>query len=268
MYVDVALDSIITYAITVGASDIHFDPILNGIQVRLRIDGLLTEYMLVDATDADMLVNRIKVFSGMDISEKRLPQDGRWEWSVKSYAVTMRVSSLPSLYGEAIVCRLMGNEGVHKNLLELGMDVELQEKIVALLKRPYGLITICGPTGSGKTATLYAMLRMLNLKETKLICLEDPVEATIEGAIQIGINEKIGFTFSKGLRTVLRQDPDSIMIGEIRDNETAQLAVKAALTGHRVIRRHRSSCGYGGRAVSFTCYTHWITIAAPCETNR
>ena len=251
MYVDVALDSIITYAITVGASDIHFDPILNGIQVRLRIDGLLTEYMLVDATDADMLVNRIKVFSSMDISEKRLPQDGRWEWSVKSYAVTMRVSSLPSLYGEAIVCRLMGNEGVHKNLLELGMDVELQEKIAVLLKRPYGLITICGPTGSGKTATLYAMLRMLNLKETKLICLEDPVEATIEGAIQIGINEKIGFTFSKGLRTVLRQDPDSIMIGEIRDNETAQLAVKAALTGHRVITTVHKNTALGviGRLV-------------------
>ncbi len=251
MYVDVALDSIITYAITVGASDIHFDPILNGIQVRLRIDGLLTEYMLVDATDADMLVNRIKVFSGMDISEKRLPQDGRWEWSVKSYAVTMRVSSLPSLYGEAIVCRLMGNEGVHKNLLELGMDVELREKIAALLKRPYGLITICGPTGSGKTATLYAMLRMLNLKENKLICLEDPVEATIEGAIQIGINEKIGFTFSKGLRTVLRQDPDSIMIGEIRDNETAQLAVKAALTGHRVITTVHTNTALGviGRLV-------------------
>ena len=251
MYVDVALDSIITYAITVGASDIHFDPILNGIQVRLRIDGLLTEYMLVDATDADMLVNRIKVFSGMDISEKRLPQDGRWEWSVKSYAVTMRVSSLPSLYGEAIVCRLMGNEGVHKNLVELGMDAELREKIAALLKRPYGLITICGPTGSGKTATLYAMLRMLNLKETKLICLEDPVEATIEGAIQIGINEKIGFTFSKGLRTVLRQDPDSIMIGEIRDNETAQLAVKAALTGHRVITTVHTNTALGviGRLV-------------------
>lgn len=158
LYVDVALDSIITYAITISASDIHFDPIPDGVQVRLRIDGLLTDYTFIDATDADMIVNRIKVFSGMDISEKRLPQDGRWEWTAKSYAVTMRVSSLPSLYGEAIVCRLMGNEGVHKNLLELGMSVNLQEKITALLKRPYGLITICGPTGSGKTATLYAML--------------------------------------------------------------------------------------------------------------
>ena len=249
MYVDVALDSIITYAITVSASDIHFDPVPNGVQVRLRVDGLLTEYMLIDSTDADMTVNRIKVFSGMDISEKRLPQDGRWEWH--AYAVVMRVSSMPSLYGEAIVCRLMGNEGVHKNLLELGMSVELQEKIIALLKRPYGLITICGPTGSGKTATLYAMLRMLNLKETKLICLEDPIEAKIDGAIQIGINEKIGFTFSKGLRTVLRQDPDSIMIGEIRDNETAQLAVKAALTGHRVITTVHTNTALGviGRLV-------------------
>ena len=145
----------------------------------------------------------------------------------------------------------MGNEGVHKNLLELGMSAELQEKIIALLKRPYGLITICGPTGSGKTATLYAMLRMLNLKETKLICLEDPIEAKIDGAIQIGINEKIGFTFSKGLRTVLRQDPDSIMIGEIRDNETAQLAVKAALTGHRVITTVHTNTALGviGRLV-------------------
>lgn len=235
MYVDITLDTLIVYAINHGSSDIHFDPIETGMRIRLRLDGLLEDYETITCSDADLLVNRIKVFSGMDISEKRVPQDGRWEWSYKDYRATMRVSSLPSLYGETIVCRLMGNDGGYKSLVQLGMSLELAHRMEELLKRPYGLITICGPTGSGKTATLYAMLRMLNLKETKLICLEDPVESTIEGAIQIGINEKIGFSFSKGLRAVLRQDPDSIMIGEIRDNETAQLAVKAALTGHRVL---------------------------------
>ena len=183
LYVDVTLDSIITHALTLGASDIHFDPICNGVQVRLRIDGLLTDYTFIDATDADMIVNRIKVFSGMDISEKRLPQDGRWAWSHKDTSVTMRVSTLPSLYGETLVCRLMGNEGSHKDLTALGMRADIYEHIKQLLKRPYGLLLICGPTGSGKTATLYAMLRMLNLEETKLICLEDPVEAEIKGAI-------------------------------------------------------------------------------------
>ena len=157
----------------------------------------------------------------------------------------MRVSTLPSLYGETLVCRLMGNEGSHKDLKELGMQPDIFEHIEQLLKRPYGLLLICGPTGSGKTATLYAMLRMLNLDETKLICLEDPVEAEIKGAIQIGINEKIGFTFAKGLRSVLRQDPDTIMIGEIRDKETAELAVKSALTGHRVLSTIHTNTAIG-----------------------
>ncbi|WP_277282195.1 GspE/PulE family protein [Veillonella caviae] len=245
MYVDITLDEIIEYAMEVHSSDIHFDPMEDGIHVRLRLDGLLQDYMTIGGADADLLTNRIKVFSGMDISEKRLPQDGRWDWCGKQYAGTMRVSSLPSLYGETIVCRLMGNAGVHKTLRELGMPAELECRIEQLLNRPYGLIVICGPTGSGKTSTLYAMLRLLHRKETKLICLEDPVESPIEGAIQIGINEKIGFTFSKGLRAVLRQDPDSIMIGEIRDNETAQLAVKAALTGHRVLTTVHTNTAIG-----------------------
>lgn len=147
----------------------------------------------------------------------------------------MRVSSIPTILGETIVCRLMGNEGSYKSLLDLGMPRPIFEEVQQLLNRPYGLILISGPTGSGKTATLYAMLRMLQRDRTKLICLEDPVEAMIEGAIQIGVNERIGLTFSHGLRSILRQDPDSIMIGEIRDNETARLAVQAALTGHRVL---------------------------------
>ena len=217
MYVDVTLDDIILYALEHHVSDIHFDPVESGAHVRLRQDGLLQHYMTVSFEEAELIINRIKVCSSLDISEKRLPQDGRWSWSHKNKSVTMRVSTLPSLYGETLVCRLMGNEGSHKDLKELGMQPDIFEHIEQLLKRPYGLLLICGPTGSGKTATLYAMLRMLNLDETKLICLEDPVEAEIKGAIQIGINEKIGFTFAKGLRSVLRQDPDTIMIGEIRD---------------------------------------------------
>jgi type II/IV secretion system protein len=245
MYVDVTLDDIILYALEHHISDIHFDPVKSGVHVRLRQDGLLQNYMTVSNEDAELIINRIKVCSSLDISEKRLPQDGRWAWSHKDKAITMRVSTLPSLYGETLVCRLMGNEGSHKDLKALGMRTDIFEHIVQLLKRPYGLLLICGPTGSGKTATLYAMLRMLNLKETKLICLEDPVEAEIKGAIQIAINEKIGFTFAKGLRSVLRQDPDTIMIGEIRDKETAELAVKAALTGHRVLSTIHTNTAMG-----------------------
>ena len=245
MYVDVTLDDIILYALEHHVSDIHFDPTKSGVQVRLRQDGLLRTNMTVSSEEAELIINRIKVCSALDISEKRLPQDGRWAWSHKDRSVIMRVSTLPSLYGETLVCRLMGNEGSHKDLKALGMRTDIFEHIEGLLKRPYGLLLICGPTGSGKTATLYAMLRMLNLEETKLICLEDPVEAEIKGAIQIGINEKIGFTFAKGLRSVLRQDPDTIMIGEIRDKETAELAVKSALTGHRVLSTIHTNTAIG-----------------------
>ena len=245
MYVDVTLDDIILYALEHHVSDIHLDPVESGAHVRLRQDGLLQHYMTVSFEEAELIINRIKVCSSLDISEKRLPQDGRWSWSHKNKSVTIRVSTLPSLYGETLVCRLMGNEGSHKDLKELGMQPDIFEHIEQLLKRPYGLLLICGPTGSGKTATLYAMLRMLNLDETKLICLEDPVEAEIKGAIQIGINEKIGFTFAKGLRSVLRQDPDTIMIGEIRDKETAELAVKSALTGHRVLSTIHTNTAIG-----------------------
>ncbi|MDU5198594.1 MAG: ATPase, T2SS/T4P/T4SS family [Veillonella sp.] len=204
MYVDVTLDDIILYALEHHVSDIHFDPVKSGAHVRLRKDGLLQHYMTVSFEEAELIINRIKVCSSLDISEKRLPQDGRWSWSHKNKSVTMRVSTLPSLYGETLVCRLMGNEGSHKDLKELGMQPDIFEHIEQLLKRPYGLLLICGP-----------------------------------------INEKIGFTFAKGLRSVLRQDPDTIMIGEIRDKETAELAVKSALTGHRVLSTIHTNTAIG-----------------------
>ena len=264
MYVDIELDAIIEVAHQKRASDIHFDTTQLGLEARFRCDGLLSRYETIDRAYQEQMINRIKVLSGMDISEKRIPQDGRWKWNrhqiqeqnigdkkfirqgISDYKeITMRVSSMPSIYGETIVCRLMGNEGSYKSLVELGMSEELYTHVQELLKRPYGLLTINGPTGAGKSATLYSMLMMLPRSTTKLICLEDPVEADIEGAIQVGINEKIGLTFSKGLRAILRQDPDSIMIGEIRDNETARLAVQAALTGHRVLSTIHTNTSLG-----------------------
>ena len=155
MYVDVTLDDIILYALEHHVSDIHFDPTKSGVQVRLRQDGLLRTNMTVTSEEAELIINRIKVCSALDISEKRLPQDGRWAWSHKDTSVTMRVSTLPSLYGETLVCRLMGNEGSHKDLKALGMRTDIYEHIKQLLKRPYGLLLICGPTGSGKNGYFY-----------------------------------------------------------------------------------------------------------------
>lgn len=245
MYVDMALDCLIERAVKDGASDIHFDAGPQGWLVRFRLDGYLADVDVINRLDGEQYINRIKVLSGLDISEKRLPQDGRWVWEQDNIQSTMRVSTLPSVYGETVVCRIMGNEGSCKSLVELGMEPWLFEKIQLLLKRPYGLFLICGPTGSGKTSTLYAALRLLECKEMKVICLEDPVEAPIEGAIQVAINEKIGFTFANGLRSVLRQDPDTIMVGEIRDQETACLAVQAALTGHRVLSTLHTNTAMG-----------------------
>ena len=229
------LDRLIASAVEERASDVHFESEADGIRVRFRIDGLLRVKEVIPKASANQTLNRIKVLSGMDIGEKRLPQDGRWIWEHGRVRVAMRTSILPSAYGETAVCRMPGNEGHAKSLAELGMDAETAARVEALMHRPHGLFTVCGPTGSGKTATLYAMLRLLNLRETSLVTLEQPIEAEIADAVQVEIRPKTGLTFASGLRAVLRQDPDTIMVGEIRDSETAQLAVQAALTGHRVL---------------------------------
>lgn len=234
-HVDLELDRLIRESKDRGASDIHFDAVPEGTLVRIRVDGILERLRAIEDPYHHQVINRIKVLSGLDISERRIPQDGRWTWEDGVRSVPMRVSTLPSIHGETLVCRVLGNEGSYKTLAQLGMEEDMIDHVKEILNRPYGLILITGPTGSGKSATLYAMLRMLNLEEENLISLENPVEATIEGAVQVQMNAKAGLTFASGLRAILRQDPDTIMVGEIRDKETAQLAIQAALTGHRVL---------------------------------
>lgn len=244
-HVDLELDRIIAEGLCCEASDIHFDAIKEGISIRFRIDGVLEHKSIILGDNAIALGNRIKVCSGLDISERRIPQDGRWFWEDQKKQVTMRVSTLPSLYGETIVCRLLRNQGANLGLAELGMTKDIVQEVKELLDRPYGLLLVCGPTGSGKTATLYALLRTLRSDLETVISLENPVEVSIPGVVQVQINEKTGLTFEKGLRAVLRQDPDTIMVGEIRDNETAQLAIQAALTGHRVLSTIHTNTAVG-----------------------
>lgn len=232
-HVDVELDELISKAKSMGASDIHCNAIAEGLAITYRIDGILRPILDVPREVSEQLTNRIKVLSGLDIGEKRLPQDGRWYHGPSK--VTMRVSTLPSLHGESIVCRLMGSVGAHRTLEELGMTRPMEEAVMEMLQKPYGLILVCGATGAGKTATLYALLRRLDLEREHIISLENPVEADLEGIVQVEVQPKGGITFESGLRAIVRQDPDTIMVGEIRDKETAVLAIQAALTGHRVL---------------------------------
>lgn len=248
-HVDLELDRIIRESVNAKASDIHFDAVEEGVLIRLRIDGVLQDKETVKGQDGVALMNRIKVCSGLDISERRIPQDGRWQWSsdesISSLTAPMRVSTLPSMYGETIVCRILGNEGGTLTLRELGMSECMEKKVKTILERPYGLILVCGPTGSGKTATLYALLRQLNRDEENVISLENPIEVAIPKTVQVQINPRAGLTFETGLRAILRQDPDTIMVGEIRDKETAQLAIQAALTGHRVLSTIHTNTSIG-----------------------
>ncbi len=234
-HVDLELDALVKSAIEERASDIHLRSVEWGMQVYFRIDGLLEKWSQVSAPYHEKVINRIKVLSSMDISEKRLPQDGRWEWSDDKNSMIMRVSILPTNKGETVVCRLLRNEGALLTLQELGMEDSVRVLVEKVLAEPAGLLLISGTTGSGKTSTLYALLRLLSQRKENLISLEDPIEADIEGAVQVQVNERVGLSFANGLRAILRQDPDTIMVGEIRDAETAQLAVQAALTGHRVL---------------------------------
>ncbi len=229
------VNGILVKAITDGISDIHIEPFENSLQVRYRLDGALFRSMNLPITIKNAITSRVKILSGLDIAERRLPQDGRIKMSVgKKKNVDIRVSTLPTLSGESIVMRILDRGQLNVDLTRLGFDPETFRTVQRCISRPYGLLLVTGPTGSGKTTTLYSILNTLNTEDTKILTVEDPVEFNFRGINQVHVREKIGLTFARALRSFLRQDPDVIMIGEIRDHETAEIAIKAAMTGHLV----------------------------------
>ena len=229
------VDSLISQALRMGASDIHIEPLENRIRVRVRVDGELQEILAPSKHTQSAIVTRVKIIAGMNIAEKRLPQDGRIEMKIDDSVVDLRISILPTVYGEKIVMRILDRNNFLKTKEELGFTKSNMEKFNSLLEVPNGIILASGPTGSGKTTTLYAALYELNKLNKNIITIEDPVEYKIEGINQVQVNTKAGLLFSTGLRSILRQDPNIIMVGEIRDEETAEIAVRAAITGHMVI---------------------------------
>lgn len=230
----VMVRSIIEQAVRQRASDIHFEPMREGIRIRFRIDGNLVEAMSYDLSIYTAIIARLKIISGMDISEKRKPQDGRTTMEIDHVEYDVRVSSIPTVYGEKIVMRLTNKESLTRDKRELGLSDSDMKKFDQMLAHPHGIILVTGPTGSGKSTTLYTALSELNRETVNIVTVEDPVEANIEGVNQIQVNTKADMTFASALRSILRQDPDIIMIGEIRDPETAEIAVQASITGHLV----------------------------------
>lgn len=229
------VEAILNNAIEARASDIHFESTASSLQVRLRVDGLLFDYQSIPLEVALQVLARIKVLSRLDVAEKRIPQDGKfWIEHVRG-AVDLRVATFPSLYGEKIVIRILEVSKNTRELLELGLAPSVYKNLLSLIHKSTGFFLVTGPTGSGKTTTLYAMLRLIQTPEKNIITLEDPIEYNIEGITQGQIMSDIGFTFARGMRSLLRQDPDVIMVGEIRDRETAEVAIQASLTGHLIL---------------------------------
>lgn len=225
----------ITQAVQEGASDIHIEPTENDVKIRFRIDGVLYDMISPPKKIFPTLVARIKILSNMDIAERRIPQDGRFRVVSQGKIIDFRVSTLPTIYGEKIVLRLLDKSATLIGLEKLGFTENTLNKFNELISRPYGMILVTGPTGSGKTTTLYSALAKINTPEKNIITVEDPVEYQFTRINQVQINPKVGLTFATALRSILRQDPDIIMVGEIRDRETAEIAVQAALTGHLVL---------------------------------
>ena len=229
------INGLIQEAVKLRASDIHIEPHEANLSVRFRVDGALREILSLSANLSGVLVSRIKVMARLDIAKKRVPQDGRFSLNLGSQALDVRVSTLPSKYGERAVLRLLSKEQALLGVQELGMTDEMTEAFSKALSKPNGIILVTGPTGSGKTTTLYAGLSMLNEASRNILTVEDPIEYALDGIGQTQVNNKVGMTFAAGLRAILRQDPDVVMVGEIRDPETAEIAVQASLTGHLVL---------------------------------
>jgi len=239
------LANLIREAKELKSSDIHIESYENKCRVRIRIDGMMVERYLLKREEYPALVNKIKVLANLDISEKRLPQDGRINFKSQGLQFDIRVSVLPTLFGEKVVLRLLNNDATDIDLNTLGFSPFDLENYLQGAKRPNGILLISGPTGSGKTTTLYATLKLLNLETRNILTVEDPVEYTLEGINQVQLKESIGLGFAATLRTFLRQDPDVIMVGEIRDTETANMAIRAALTGHLVLSTIHTNSAWG-----------------------
>ncbi len=230
------VNQMISKAVEMKASDIHVEPFEKILRIRFRIDGVLHDVDNPPRSIAPAVISRIKIMSKLDIAEKRVPQDGRINLRVLGKEIDLRVSTVPTLHGESVVMRILDKGSIKLfDLGKLGFPPDTYKQFETLIKKPHGIILVTGPTGSGKTTTLYAVLNRLNSPEKKIITVEDPVEYQLEGVNQIHVNHQVGLTFASGLRTILRQDPDIILVGEIRDKETAEIAIQASLTGHLVL---------------------------------
>src|SRR5690606_34052163 len=239
------LDSLIWEARQLKSSDIHLESFEDRGRVRIRIDGMMVARYSLSKADYPALVNKIKIMSNMDIAEKRLPQDGRIHYEKQGERFDIRVSVLPTLHGEKVVLRLLNSNAADIDIESLGMSEGDLANYLHGVKKPNGILLISGPTGSGKTTTLYATLKYLNKDTTNVLTIEDPIEYTLEGINQVQLRENIGLTFGAALRTFLRQDPDIIMVGEIRDPDTANMAIRAALTGHLVLSTIHTNSAWG-----------------------
>jgi general secretion pathway protein E len=229
------INAVLGQAVRENASDIHVEPFENRLVIRFRVDGVLREVVQTKRAVAPLVVSRLKVMSRLDIAEKRLPQDGRISLRIAGRAVDVRVSTIPSGHGERVVLRILDKQAGRLDLESLGMDASIRGMVDELIHKPHGIILVTGPTGSGKTTTLYSALERLNDNSRNIMTVEDPIEYYIDGIGQTQVNTKVEMTFARGLRAILRQDPDVVMVGEIRDLETAQIAVQASLTGHLVL---------------------------------
>ena len=239
------INAVLGQAIRENASDIHVEPFENRLVVRFRVDGVLREVLQTKRAVAPLVVSRIKVMSRLDIAEKRLPQDGRISLRIAGRAVDVRVSTIPSGHGERVVLRILDKQAGRLDLESLGMDAATRGRMDELIHKPHGILLVTGPTGSGKTTSLYAALERLNDNSRNIMTVEDPIEYYIDGIGQTQVNTKVEMTFARGLRAILRQDPDVVMVGEIRDLETAQIAVQASLTGHLVLSTLHTNTAVG-----------------------
>ena len=239
------INAILTEAVRKNASDVHVEPFERRLSIRLRIDGVMLEILEPPRTLAPLLISRIKVMARLDIAEKRLPQDGRISLRVAGRAVDVRVSTLPSGHGERVVLRLLDKQAGRLDLEQLGMEADIRHRIHELIRLPHGILLVTGPTGSGKTTSLYAALTRLNDRSRSILTVEDPIEYYIDGIGQTQVNTRVDLTFARGLRAILRQDPDVVMVGEVRDLETAEIAVQASLTGHLVMSTLHTNTAVG-----------------------